>query len=91
MGSLKPGAAYIYERVGKTVYAREVGADPSTRQAIGWDYDPDNQGFTNWSNKFAHDMIWDDIFKQAENSPALQEALERVKIIYYLSKEKNGT
>ena len=28
MGSLKPGATYIYERVDNTVYAREIGAAP---------------------------------------------------------------
>ena len=30
MGNLKPGATYVYERDGKTVYAREVGAEPNT-------------------------------------------------------------
>ena len=39
MGQLKPGERYIYERVDGTVYAREHGADPSTRQEIGWNYD----------------------------------------------------
>ena len=40
MGNLKPGATYIYERNGDTVYARESGADPSTRKEIGWNFDP---------------------------------------------------
>lgn len=89
MGKLKPGATYVYERDGKTVYAREVGADPATRQAIGWDYDPDNKEFISWSKRFADTYLWDDIMKVAETNVALQEALERVKVIYYLSKE-NG-
>lgn len=36
MGTLKPGATYIYERVGNEVYAREAGADPNTRELIGY-------------------------------------------------------
>jgi hypothetical protein len=91
MGSLKPGATYIYERVGKVVYAREAGARPETRQVIGWDYDPDNKEFKNWSKKFTDEYLWNEILESAEGNPALQEALERVKIIYYLSKQKNGT
>jgi hypothetical protein len=40
MGTLIPGATYIYERADGVVYARELGADPNTRQVIGMDYDP---------------------------------------------------
>ena len=42
MGQLKPGATYIYERDKETVYAREFGADPMTRQVVGWNYDKNN-------------------------------------------------
>ena len=38
MGNLKPGATYIYERSGGVTYAREFGADPSTRKVVGYDY-----------------------------------------------------
>ena len=95
MGNLKPGATYIHERVGKVVYRREFGADPSTREVEGWDYDPNNpkfdprqnKEFDSWSKKFANDYLWNNIMTEAETNVALQEALERVKIIYYLSKE----
>lgn len=90
MGNLKPGIAYIYERDGKVVYAREAGSAPSTRFAVGWDYDPENESFKTWGEQFADAYLWDDIMTVAEDNVALQEALERVKIIYYLSKE-NGT
>ena len=43
MGSLKPGATYIYEKANGVTYAREFGSDPSTRQAVGWDYDLQQQ------------------------------------------------
>lgn len=88
MGLLKPGATYVYERDGKTVYAREVGADPSTRIAIGWDYDPDGKAFQSWASKFANEHLWGEIMKEAEHSTALQEALERVKVTYYLIKDQ---
>ena len=39
MGSLKPGATYVYEKANGVTYAREFGSHPSTRQAIGWEYD----------------------------------------------------
>ena len=35
MGTLKPGAAYIYERVGPTIYARELGS--TERTVVGYD------------------------------------------------------
>jgi len=49
MGNLKPGATYIYEKANGVTYAREFGSDPSTREAIGWDYEQsmDQQAFEN--------------------------------------------
>jgi hypothetical protein len=32
-------------------------------------------------------QLWGNIHRSAKTNPSLQEALERVKIIYYLSKE----
>jgi hypothetical protein len=87
MGSLKPGATYIYERVDDTVYAREMGADPSTRQAVGWDYDPGNNEYL---TKLRHNNLWEQIHEEAKTNPALQKALEQCIIIYNLSKE-HGT
>ena len=80
MGSLKPGATYIYERADGVTYAREFGADPSTRFPIWWDYE---QGDNIFNSRF-----WADILKQAETNPALQTAVDRVIMIYKLSKEK---
>lgn len=91
MGSRKPSATYVHERDGKVVYAREFGALPETRQVVDWEYDPDNKEFISWSKRFADTYLWDDIMKVAETNVALQDALERVKVIYYLTKEKNGT
>jgi len=80
MGSLKPGATYIYERADGITYCREMGADPSTRFPVGWDY---NEGNNYFNSKF-----WNDILEEAKTNPSLQTALDRAIMIYKLSKEK---
>lgn len=75
MGSLKEGATYIYERADGITYAREFGA--TERFEIGRDYD----------RVLRDDMeMWQEIIKEGKNNPALQEALNRAKILYHLSK-----
>jgi hypothetical protein len=96
MGTLKPGATYIYERVGNEVYARESGADPDTRELIGYGYDPVSGHEIDYDNRtsdgrplFDHiqeDKMWADIRRLAKTTPALQDALERVIMIYKLIK-----
>jgi len=97
MGSLKPGAKYIYERSNGVTYAREFGADPSTREAIGWYYDPTKPNFDPRTkdgrplhDHIMEDKLWGEIRRMAKTNPTLQEALERVKIIYHLSKDKDA-
>lgn len=92
MGTLKPGTRYIYERNNGVTYAREFGADPNTRQAIGWDYDPTKSNFDPRTtdgrplhDHIMEDKLWGDIRRAAKTNPTLQEALERVKILYHLS------
>jgi len=87
MGSLKPGSTLIYERVDNVVYAREVGADPSTRTEIGWNYDPRTSDGRPLHDHIMDSKLWGEIHRAAKTNPSLQEALERVKIIYHLSKE----
>jgi len=96
MGNLKTGATYIHERVDNVVYAREFGANPNTRQVVGWDYNKDEPNFDPRTSdgRPLHDHImdsklWGEIHREAKTNITLQQALERVKILYYLSKE-NG-
>lgn len=96
MGTLKPGATYIYERVGNEVYARESGAEPSTRRLIGHSYDPVTGHHIDYDSRtsdgrplFDHlqeNKMWADIRRLAKTTPALQDALERVIMIYRLIK-----
>lgn len=91
MGQLKPGARYVYERQNGTVYAREFGADPSTRIEVGWDweYDPNParvKGATRES--ILENQLWHNIREHAKTNPALQKVLDRAILVYKLSKDK---
>ena len=88
MGKLKPGATYIYERADGVTYAREAGADPLSREAIGWDLDSPHNPDVIQSLK--DNKYWGEVFRAAKTNPLLQDALNRVKIVYELSKKDNG-
>jgi len=91
MGSLKPGATYVYEREKGTVYAREAGAAPNTRKPIGWEHPIDlrTDDGRPLHEHIMESKLWGQIHRAAKTNPTLQEAIDRVKIIYHLSKN-NG-
>ncbi len=80
MGTLKPGATYIYEKADGVTYAREFGSNE--RRVIGWDFD-----YKSSDDPSGEKELWNDIFKTAKDNPALRHALDQCKIVYYLSKE----
>ena len=100
MGSLKPGATYIYERADGIIYARESGANFGTRQVVGYEsgkeYDPitghkiDYDSRTNdgrpLRDHLMENKMWGEIRRAAPTNPTLQDALDRVIMIYKLSK-----
>jgi hypothetical protein len=88
MGSLKPGATYIYERDKGTVYAREIGSDPSTRKEIGYNYDSRTEDGRPLHEHIMDSKLWGEIRREARTNVTLQKALDRVIMIYKLSKEK---
>jgi hypothetical protein len=88
MGSLKPGVTYIYERNGGTVYAREAGADPNTRVEVGYNYDPRTEDGRPLFDHIQDSKLWGEIRREAKTNPTLQKALDRVIMIYKLSKDK---
>ena len=82
MGTLKPGATYIYERDGPTIYAREFGS--TERQVVGYDHrTSDGRPLT---EHMREDQLWGNIRRAAETNPALQDALDSAIMIYHLSK-----
>ena len=78
MGNLKPDATYIYEKADGITYAKEFGAPHNERFEIGRDY-----------QRFLKDelRLWEEIVRAGRTNQALQEALNRVKILYHLSKD----
>jgi len=75
VGSLNPGATYVYEHVDGTIYAREFGS--TERIVVGYEL--------NQHNSYKLPLLWNDILKEAKNKPALQAALDNVIMLYRLS------
>ena len=80
MGQLKPGATYIYERVGDEVYAREAGT--TDRLLIGETYKARSK-----LDQILEDKLWGEIRRKAKSHPGLAAELERVIIFYKLLEE----
>jgi hypothetical protein len=82
MGSLTPGATYIYERDGGTVYAREFGQ--TERKVVGYHLpkqkDPRQMDII-------ETQLWQDIVAAGKTNPALQKTLDRAVLIYQTIKD----
>jgi len=85
MGNLKPGASYRYRLDRGTVYAQDK--DTLDEEAIGWEYDSRTEDGRPLIDHIRDDKLWGDIRRAAKTNPLLQEALDRAKIIYELSKK----
>jgi hypothetical protein len=82
MGTLKPGATYIYESPdgGETIYAREAGTND--RKLVG-------ETHKSKSHQIRDNELWREIRVMAETHEGLRAELERVKMYYILLKESN--
>jgi hypothetical protein len=91
MGTLTPGATYIYERNGEEIYAREAGK--TDRTLIGYQYenkvDPRTHDGRPLYEHMKEDQLWGEIRRAARTNEALQSVLNRAIIVYHLSKD-NG-
>jgi len=86
MGTLKPDATYVYERNGSEVYAREFNS--SERKLIGYTYEGEGSyHISDGIRDFEDHVLWNEIRQAAKTNPALQKAIDRVKLIYRLSKD----
>ena len=82
MGTLKPGATYIYERSGSAIYAREFGADPSTRRVVG--YESDNHQISASTKRLLSEL--NEIVKMCETDPGMKILLDQLFVLYNLKK-----
>jgi hypothetical protein len=82
MGNLKPNATIIYESPdsGETVYARYAGE--TERWMVGQSTKARDR-----LESIHEDKLWGEIRRAAKSNKALQDAMDRVKIIYELSKD----
>jgi hypothetical protein len=84
-GRLEPGATYVYERANGVTYARKLGDPPDQRFEVGRDYDGDVL-----YNDLQEARLWGDICRAAKHNPALQDALDRVKLVHALSNQDDS-
>jgi hypothetical protein len=80
MSQLEPNQSYIYEKADGVTYARKFGE--KNRVVIGWDHEMFDK-----IEKMKEDQLWDEIREAAKTNKALQKAMDRVKVIYRLSKD----
>lgn len=84
-GRLEPGATYVYERHDGVVYARKFGDPPNQRFEIGRDYDSQSV-----FEELQEARLWGEIHRAAKTNPALQDAVDRVKLVYALSQQDHS-
>lgn len=81
MGSLKPGATYIYERAGGIIYAREFGE--TKRRVVGYESNDDTISAS--SKRLLSEM--NEVVKMCETDPSMQAMLEQLFVMYNLKKQ----
>lgn len=79
MGTLKPGATYIYESEGGRIYAREFGK--TERQVVGYDV---KQQETAERRYYMNEM--NNVLAMCERDPAMRELLDKLFVLYNLKK-----
>ena len=81
MGTLTPGATYIYERSEGIIYAREFGKNE--RHVVGYesgkDYDP-----VGVNKRMLSEL--NEVVKMCETDPAMKELLDKLFVMYNLKK-----
>jgi len=77
----------IYERHDGIVYAREFGADPSTRKIVDWDRDSRTPDGRPLRDHIMEDQMWGEIRRLARTNAILQEEVNRVIATYHLIKD----
>jgi len=90
MGSLTPGATYIYERNGGEVYAREFGKSERTLVGYNLPQHRDPLDHRNYMSTPGESQLWHDVRMSAKENASLAKALDHALTIYYTIKD-HGT
>ena len=77
MGTLTPGATYIYERVDNRIYAREMGQ--IKRRLVGWT-DSNSVSMREYTSEM------NSVLAMCETDPAMRELLDQLFVLYNLKK-----
>jgi hypothetical protein len=80
MGTLTPGATYIYERVDNRIYAREFGQ--TKRRLIGIEQ---NSSTVSEPTRRMMNQI-NDVLVMCEQHPDMKELLDKLFVLYNLRK-----
>lgn len=80
MSNLEPGESYIYEKSDGVVYARKIGT--TDRMVVGYDHKTES-----YKEELREDQLWRDIREAAKTNKSIAKAIERVKVLYRLSKD----
>ena len=77
MGTLTPGATYIYERVAGTIFAREFGK--TERRVVGYttEMSPEMAMYRSEINQ---------VLLMCEQDPAMRDLLDQLFVLYNLKK-----
>ena len=80
MGTLKPGATYIYERADGRIYAREFGK--TERHVVGYDVKQQEAA----ERRYYMNQI-NEILTMCETDLAMRELLNQLFVMYNLKKQ----
>lgn len=78
MGTLEPGATYVYEREDNRIYARKFGE--TRRQLVGWT-DNNSQVMREYRAEI------NQVLQMCEHDPAMHELLDQLFVLYNLKKK----
>ncbi len=81
MGSLKPGATYIYERAEGIIYAREFGK--TERQVVGYESGSDYD-LSAPNRRMLSEL--NEVVRMCETDPEMRELLDKLFVVYNLKK-----
>ena len=81
MGTLKPGATYIYESADGRIYAREFGS--TERTIVGYAHGQEEKQQRRY---YMNEM--NNVLAMCEQDPAMKELLDKLFVLYNLKKHE---